>query len=146
MAVIFRTSVCRSWFFLSVIGLSMAAGDGRGQDASAPPPWNGLLKNELVVVGQYKSHKNGVISLEVVDVLRGQTCKPGDVLPVKFSQKIGIKVHFLENGQFSERIASANDDNMKWPQMVFVEEKGGCRACLICLSAKGVPCGTHERK
>ncbi len=87
----------------------------RGQEKKPgnPPPWNDLLKNELVVVGQYKSHKNGVMSLQVVDVLRGKTCKPGDFLPVKFSQRIGFKFHFVENGQFVERIAAANDDKLQ---------------------------------
>jgi hypothetical protein len=116
---------CRPWFFLSVIGLALAAGDGRGQGAPAPPPWNEFLKNELVVVGQYQGHKNGVMSLRVVDVLRGKTCKPGDVLPVKLSQRIGFKVYLLANGQFVERIVAADEDKLHWPKMVFIEEQGG---------------------
>jgi hypothetical protein len=121
MPGIFRNS---GWFFPSVICLSLATGNVHGQEA-APPPWSDLLKNEFVVVGRYASHKNGVMSLQVVEVLRGKACKPGDILPVKFTQKFGFKFTFVENGQFAQRILVANDDDMKWPQLVLVEEKDG---------------------
>jgi hypothetical protein len=90
------------------------------------PPWNDLLKSELVVFGRYKSHKNGVLSLQVVDVLRGNACKPGDLLPVKLSQSIGFKFHVLQNvkgtQQFVDRLLASND-KLHHPRMVFVEEQ-----------------------
>jgi hypothetical protein len=139
MPVICRNSGWRPWFLLSAISLSMTADAVRGQGVPAPPPWNDLLKNELVVVGQYKSHKNGVMSLQVVDVLRGKTCKPGDILSVKFSQRIGFKVWFLDNGQYVERIVAAHDDKLKWPQMVFVDEQPGQFQESIITSAASLP-------
>jgi hypothetical protein len=107
------------------MSMPMLAWDARGQAGPAPPPWNDLLKNELVVVGRYKSHRNGVLSLHVVDVLRGKTCKPGDVLPVKFSQKIGFKFHILDpkTGQVVDRFVAANDKE-RCPRMYLVHERG----------------------
>jgi hypothetical protein len=126
MSIIVRSTGWRPWFLLSVIGLALAAGDVRSQGVFAPPPWPDLLKNELVVVGQYRSHKNGVLSLHVVEVLRGKTCKAGDVLPVKFSQKIGFKFHLLDEktGFVVDRFVAANDKE-RYPRMFFVDERDG---------------------
>jgi hypothetical protein len=100
------------------------AGFGRGQEPA--PPWIDLLKSELVVVGRYKSHNNGVVSLQVVEVLRGKACKPGDVLPVKLSQSIGFKFHVLEdvkgNAHFVDRLLASNH-KFHHPKMVFIEEQ-----------------------
>ena len=107
--VIFKHRGWSRWLLLSVVALSMGEDKARGQNAPTAPPWNDLLKSELVVVGQYKSHKDGVMSLQVVDVPRGKTCKPGDVLPVKLAQSIGFKFQISENGNFVERFKSSNE-------------------------------------
>src|SRR5262245_5687813 len=116
-----RFSNPRARFLLTLLGLSMAS-VGHGQE---PAPWNDLLKSELVVVGRYKSHKNGLLSLEVVDVLRGKTCKAGDVLAVKQSQQIGFKFQALQdektNPHYVERFVAAND-KLHFPKMVFIDE------------------------
>jgi hypothetical protein len=112
----------RSWFLLSVLGLSLA-GFVRGQEPA--PPWKDLLESELVVVGQYKSHKNGTLSLQVVDVLRGKGYKAGDVLPVKLSQRIGFKFQILENVkgnvQHVDRFLVEND-GWRSPRMYHIDE------------------------
>src|SRR5262249_48316952 len=73
-----------------------------------------------------QSHKNGVLSLHVVDVLRGKACKPGDVLPVKLSQSIGFKFQVLEevkgNAVYVERLVAAND-KLHRPRMFFIDEQ-----------------------
>jgi hypothetical protein len=121
MPVIVRYSGLRSRLLLSAIGLSLA-GFVHGQEPA--PPWHDLLKNELVVVGQYKSHKNGVLSLQVVEVLRGTTCKAGDDLAVKLSPKIGFKFIFLDEkvGRVVDQFVTANDVKDRWPRMYFVDE------------------------
>ena len=124
MSVLVRLPGARSWFLLSMVVLS-AAGHAHGQDPA--PPWNDLLKSELVVVGQYRSHKNGTLSLEVVEVLRGKTCKAGDVLPVQRSQRIGFKFQVREdvkgNVNYVDRLLGAND-TLHFPKMYFIDEVG----------------------
>src|SRR4051794_38035564 len=124
MSVLVRLPGARSWFLLSVVVLS-AASHAHGH--APPPPWNELLQRELVVVGQYRRHKNGTLSLEVVEVLRGKTCKAGDVLPVKQSQRIGFKFQVREevkgNVNYVDRLLGAND-TLHFPKMYFIDEVG----------------------
>src|SRR5262249_34019845 len=63
--------------------------------AQADPPlgWKELLKCELVIVAKYKAHEQGELSLHVVEVLRGTSCKPGDVLLVKLGPAFDIKLN-----------------------------------------------------
>src|SRR5262249_27408049 len=91
----------------------------RAQHIPGGPPtlgWTDLLQCELVVVGQFKSHEGTSIALEVVEVLRGKTCKPGEVLPVKLSQAFAIKV--------SPRYGDPQKPKAQIPQISYVSEQG----------------------
>src|SRR5438067_1328693 len=64
------------------------------QNPPAPPAsgWETLRKCELVVGARYHSHKGDTLSLEVLDVLRGNGCKAGDVLSVKLGKALTLGV------------------------------------------------------
>ena len=91
----------------------------QGQPFPGAPPaldWNDLLKCELVVVGQLKSHVGASISLQIVEVLRGQSCKAGELLPVKLSQAFAVK----SSPRYGDRIKPG----AQIPRICFVHEDG----------------------
>src|SRR5262245_10860464 len=114
-----RRPTSRLPFWLPVLGVLLGAGGTRAQHHPGAPPaleWTDLLGCELVVVGQFKSHDRASIALEVVEVLRGKACKPGDVLPVKLSQAFAIKL--------SPRYGDPARPSAKIPHLSFVDEEG----------------------
>lgn len=105
-----------------LVGLSMAIAAVAEEPA---PPWNPVLKSELVVAGRYKSHNNGVLSLQVDEVLRGKTCKAGDTLPVKLAPAIGFKFYVTETVKgnlVSLDKFFATNDTLHNPRMLFIDE------------------------
>lgn len=104
---------------LSVVAFFLLTADSRAQQFPGAPAaleWKDFLKCELVVVAQLKSHDGATLSLEIVDVLSGNRCKPGDVLSVKLSQAFGIKS--------STRYGEPRKPEFRVSQIFFVVEQG----------------------
>src|SRR5580704_863535 len=86
--------------FLCLVGLSalallvLSVVPVHGQDIAAPAPTlarKDLLNCELIVVGHYYCQMDNTLSLKVDEVLRGTTCKAGDVLDVKLPQTMLVE-------------------------------------------------------
>jgi hypothetical protein len=80
---------------LTALCLSLGAGSAIAEtipDPLAAMHWDDLLASELVMVGKYRDHQPGKLSLEVVRVLRGKASRPGDVLTVTLQHWYSVEI------------------------------------------------------
>lgn len=64
-------------------------------DPQQPLRWEEMLTCERVFLGKYREHKDKVLSLEVMRVLKGNGLKPGDVVAVSLEHRYSVETGFV---------------------------------------------------
>jgi len=98
------------------LALAILAGRAIAQEPHGIPAfgWDALRTSELVVAARYKSHEGSKLSLEVLEVLRGKTCKAGDILTVQLAQTMTVR----SEREYRQKTPGAG------PQIAYVWQEG----------------------